>query len=228
MSAEINDFVPKSFPSEHQDGLYIVSYVNGIRMNCLIDTGASLTVIHPSKYLSIPEQGRPPLQKIDRHLRMADGGQIPAIGKTILTLDFGRGVKVDQTVVVADVEAPLVLGYDFQFLNKCLVDVGQCCIYINGQRFSCLLESRMNSIFKISISETVTIPPRTEVLLSGNIRDWKAESEELIMEPNDRFQSCTDVMISATLVKVGDLIPLRLINFSNVAKGYRSAILSIG
>ena len=88
---------------------------------------------------------------MDSHLRMADGGRLPVIGKVNLTLDFGQGVSIKQDLIVAEVEAPLVLGYDFQFVNKCLVDVGHTCIYIQEQRFNCLLESRMHSIFPIAL-----------------------------------------------------------------------------
>ena len=154
VSAEVGGSRSKSNIQNPQDGLYVVANINGERVNCLIDTGASLTVIHPDKYFNIPEKVRPPLEPINSNLRMADGGRIPAMGKTSLALDFGQGVVVEQSMVVADVEAPLVLGYDFQYSNSCLVDVRQSCISINGKKFNCLLESRMNSIFRITVSET--------------------------------------------------------------------------
>ena len=217
--ADDEDFLPESNShSGKQDGLYVTAHINGMRVNCLIDTGASLTVIHPDKYYRIPAEGRPPLQSMDSHLRMADGGRLPVIGKVNLTLDFGQGVSIKQDLIVAEVEAPLVLGYDFQFVNKCLVDVGHTCIYIQEQRFNCLLESRMHSIFRIVIHDTVIIPPRHEVIVAGKVKGGKPSCEEMVTEPNEEFQSCKELMVAKALIKVDEFVPIRLVNFSSETK----------
>ena len=50
VSADDEDFLPESNShSGKQDGLYVTAHINGMRVNCLIDTGASLTLIHPDK-----------------------------------------------------------------------------------------------------------------------------------------------------------------------------------
>ena len=136
---------------------------------------------------------------------------------------------VKHNVVVAEIEAPFVLGYDFQFLNQCLVDVGRTCIYINGLKFKCLLESGMNTIFRITASENVIIPPRTEVVVSGRIKGEKPFNHYLITEPNARFQSNKGVVVAKALVSVNDNIPIRFANFSNDVKTIQSeTVIAIG
>ena len=53
------------------EGMFLLAEIGGIAVNCLIDTGASLSTIHPALYNRMTE--KPLLSQSDVRLRMADG-----------------------------------------------------------------------------------------------------------------------------------------------------------
>ena len=66
--------------------LYLKMDIHGIFINCLVDTGSTLTILHSRKY-------------------------------------FGKSFK--QRFIVADIDVPAVLGYDFLHLHDCKIDMGE-------------------------------------------------------------------------------------------------------
>ena len=67
-----------------EDGLYLKAELNGIEVNCLIDTGANRSILHPKKYFSIPLNKRPPLTELRRNILLANGDRIKVLGQVFL------------------------------------------------------------------------------------------------------------------------------------------------
>ena len=95
------------------DGLYLPCSISGVKVNCLIDTGANTSIIHPKKYYSIPERSRANLQTVTSNIRLADGGKIQPLGEVILPLFIPDVGTLYQNFLVAETNEPLVLGCDF-------------------------------------------------------------------------------------------------------------------
>ena len=62
------------------DGLYIKEKLFDVAVNSLIDTGSTITVLHPRKYFELDERDRPCLKPDCGQLRMADGGAVTPLG----------------------------------------------------------------------------------------------------------------------------------------------------
>ena len=41
---------------------------------------------------------------------------------------------------------------------------------LNGDKLQCELESELHSVFRITLSETVTVPPNSEIVVQGKIK----------------------------------------------------------
>ncbi len=52
----------------------------GVTVNCLVDSGATLSVLHPDKYHAIPEARRPPMESNCGSIKMADGNLVVPLG----------------------------------------------------------------------------------------------------------------------------------------------------
>ena len=94
------------------DSLPLKITVNSILINCLVDTGSTLTVLHSRKYLEIPEEQRPTLLQSKVRLKMANGELVQTAGQADFYITV-NGKSLKQRFVVADIDVPAVLGYDF-------------------------------------------------------------------------------------------------------------------
>ncbi len=92
-------------------------------VNCLIDTGSTISVLHPDKHLTIPEDERPPLQPYNDNLVMGDGGKVRPMGKAKIEFQIGDSYVMAYTMVIAEVEVPAVLGYDFLKASGAVLDI---------------------------------------------------------------------------------------------------------
>ena len=59
-----------------EDGLYLKAELGGIEVNCLTDTGANRSILHPMKYFSLPLNKWPPLTELSKNILLANGDRI--------------------------------------------------------------------------------------------------------------------------------------------------------
>ena len=114
----------------------------------LIDTGANRLIINPRKFYSIPEKLRPSSQTIKKQIVLANSEKISTIGETTLSLATSVGI-FPQNLIVAEISEPLILGNDFLSQNRCLVDVANSCLHLNGKTLRCTLESKVECLFRL-------------------------------------------------------------------------------
>ena len=104
------------------DSLFLTSNAYGVDVKCLVDTGSTLSVLHPDKYYAIPKQHRPTLKPYKLKLRMGDGALKPTHGCSVIPLPF-NGQLIPQKMVIADTDVAGVLGYDFLYETAVSINV---------------------------------------------------------------------------------------------------------
>ena len=195
------------------DGLYIKVKLFDVAVNSLIDTGSTITVLHPRKYFELDERDRPCLKPDCGQLRMADGGAVTplGIGEFKITL---CGVTVDHPVIVADIEAPMILGYDFLHDHDCQLHLGTGVLTFRGQSMQCTRETKMShifSVFRIKVQDTVLIPPRCEMIVTGKLES--DENQCVLVEPSHSSLTLDGILVARTLVQSENgQVPLRVMN----------------
>ncbi len=167
----------------------------GIDISCLIDTGATLSIIHPEKYYAIPQCKRPPIQSSTNKLRMGDGGLVSPIGSVIIPLEFS-GQIIPHRMIIADIEAPAVLGYDFLYENAGLVNIRERYVTLNGSNIPCQLESKMPSVFRIILRENVVVPANTEVVVNAKVEGNYTELNNALIEPYNNKLANIGILVS--------------------------------
>ena len=147
------------------EGLYLDVTVENLTLSSQIDTGSMVSIIHTKRFYLLPMLIRETVSPTRCVLRMADGRPVGCKGTTFLPLCIGS--KVYQQVLIADIEAPFLIGYDFLYDKQCSLDISKGLLLFPDQTIDCKLESEMPMRFKIAIGETVEIPANSEMITSG-------------------------------------------------------------
>ena len=106
---------PDPLTSEHnkqRKGLFVKGSIGGVQTNFLVDIGSNSTIVMPEVYQKIPELVRPDLEDVVSSILLADGHQLPFVGKAAITVQLGR-IEVLHEVWIADIGLERILGMDF-------------------------------------------------------------------------------------------------------------------
>ena len=198
--------------------MYLPVKVLGQDITCLIDTGSTLTVLHPRKYEALPDQEKP--ARVDGlesgSLRMADGHLMPHQGIVTLPLTLADGFVVEHPVVLADIDVPLILGFDFLQRHQGVLDTVGGTLSVKGTTLQCIPENTMPSVFRIGLLRTVVVPPESEIIVPGQVLGTPAYTQAVI-EPMSSFISRQpDILIGRVLADPSaGCVPLRVMNLSS-------------
>ena len=112
-------------------GLFVPAFVNGLPINCLVDTGATLTIISTKVWETLGRSSLT-LSTFDQVISTASGSPIEVTGRTRVQLKVADcSCYVD--VIIANIDNELILGLDFLKLMDCQIDVGQETMVIQGR-----------------------------------------------------------------------------------------------
>ena len=136
------------------DSLFLTGNAYGVDIKFLVDTGATLSILHPDKYYTIPKKHIPPLEPYKLKLRMGDGALRSTLGCSVIPLVF-NGQLLPQKMVIADIDVSGVLGYDFLYESAVSINVRDGSLALNGSKVQCELESELPSVFRVTVGETI-------------------------------------------------------------------------
>ena len=193
------------------EGMFLLAEIGGIAVNCLIDTGASLSTIHPALYNRMTE--KPLLSQSDVRLRMADGSLVPVCGEASFSVQI-KGVSYTQTMAVAEIETPVVLGYDFMCEHHCQINVPKGEVHLNGNLIKCVYESTLPSIFRIQVAENVIVPQATEMIIPARIEGCTPHITKGIIEAEGQAFKNGLLVAKTVIDPCLDFVPLRVLNVS--------------
>ena len=67
---------------------YVPGNVQGVSTDLLIDSGSTYTIVDKGLFENIPENSRPPLEKINLVLRSANGETLEVCGQTTMKIEI--------------------------------------------------------------------------------------------------------------------------------------------
>lgn len=107
----------------------------------------------------------------------------------------GHGQVLPQKMVIANIDVAGVLGYDLLYENAVSIN-------LNGNKVQCELESDLPSVFRVTISETITIPPNSEMIARSKINNDLFRCHQAIVEQTNSRLSEKGILVAKTLVGV--------------------------
>ena len=194
----------------NEAGMFIKAKVNGLNATVLVDTGATVTLVSIKLFESITS---PVMTEMKREILTASRSKLNVLGKTIIDIDI-NGYVCSNVAIVADINVDGILGLDLHRSQHCTINVAKGSILIQGHEV-CLQFDGQIGCYRIAMAETVNMPPRSEIIVKGNIKDTVLPFAQLgIVEPTQEFVKSDKGLLGRTLVEVHEQVPLRIMILS--------------
>ena len=110
------------YVANKSSGLYIDCKINSIPTECLIDTGATLSIISIKAWDIISQNSSMTPQTFKSGIYTASGSPVDVKGKISVMVEVG-GIKYVTEMVVADIDIDDILGLEFLKANNCQLDM---------------------------------------------------------------------------------------------------------
>ncbi|VDI22073.1 Hypothetical predicted protein [Mytilus galloprovincialis] len=191
--------------------MFIEVKVNGRKAKMLIDTGATVSLISKQIFDSMHSHVLSPM---DREILTANGSPLVLFGKTIIDIEL-NGYVCSNIAVVADLQIDGILGIDFQRNQDCVINLTRGSIWVNGRETRLHFEGQIGC-YRVSVAQTVQLPPRSEVMVPGTVRGPVLPNQQVgIVEPTQEFVDTNKGLLGRILVKNQEKVPLRFMNLSD-------------
>ena len=196
--------------------LYLTADINGVQVSVLLDSGATVSVIHPSVLSKVLLRGDVPLEGRPGQIRIADGSVLDTQGSAKLGLKFPDSDRIlEQDFMVAAVDVAVVLGLDFFKQHHCTVDFGKNVLTVGGRVHRCSMLRNMPKVFRITMADTVVVPPLCEMIIPGKV-EGNPHFTQAFVESRDYPLCHGNIAMAKMLINpTRSGVPLRVANISS-------------
>ena len=191
--------------------MYVDCKINNIPTECLVDTGATLSILSIKAWDIISQHSTSKLQPFKSEIFTASGVQINVRGKASVMVDI-NGMHCMTEMAVADIDLDAILGLDFLKANRCQLNIDDNSLLINDKPCKLTMDGKIGC-YRITVADKVEIPSRSEVIIEGKVQLPISKANSLaIIEPTDGSFFTGKGMVAKALVHTKDKVPLRIIN----------------
>lgn len=152
------------------------------KLNVIIDTGSSVTILASSIFNKMTQQEQPTLRSFNDKLLMADGSELPVLGVTDIPFLFDN-LTITHATVIADIESDGLIGLDFMKQNNCEISYGRKTFSINGHSLKFKEELGGSVSCRIKAAQTVVIPPNSESVVQGRVLNARRAGDCAVTVP---------------------------------------------
>ncbi|MCG7878981.1 MAG: retroviral-like aspartic protease family protein, partial [Candidatus Thiodiazotropha taylori] len=197
-----------------EEGYFVCAKIQNVPVTFLIDTGSNVTILKKDFLEKFPLEVQQSIKPTNTKLLSVTGEITPFLGKTILSIEIGAQ-KVQQKVLVANIENDGILGMDFLTAHQCDLMLTQKLLKIKGEKVRCFANSReaQPTCCRVAISEYVVVPPGTEMVVEGFITDVMDRRGTGLVEVDTGFLHKKGLLVAKSLVCPSyGTIPIRIAN----------------
>ena len=193
------------------DGFFTTGKVEDRRINWLIDTGCTVTIISTKVFEKIHPDERPELQPYEKNLLSADDSLIKVQGQTKFNIQLGEKL-IQHPCLVANISNEGLLGMDFLQTHHMVIDFSTNKITCEGEVLIARCREGQNHACRVMVAEHVTIPPESRTIIQAQTKKPLASGTWLI-EPLSHTPGHKPVIVGKTLVSTcGTKMPVELMN----------------
>lgn len=157
------------------DGLYIRSFVQGVPISLLVDTGANISILSVDFFENLCINVKPPLVNVKIAMMTATGEVSPFHRKGIFSVTlYGKDFIHEMWVAQIKGDGTCILGLDFLMKHKCDVLISQQMIKFGNSSIPYYKSSIEASCCRVIVAETTNIPANSESILQGKVMDVEA------------------------------------------------------
>ncbi|CAC5405165.1 unnamed protein product [Mytilus coruscus] len=119
-----------------------------------------------------------------------------------------------QRFVIAEIDAPAIIGYNFLYSKNCKLDIRHSKLTIEDFEIVCQKEFQMSSIFKIASEQNVILPPNSETIIMSKVLGDSSHLMDAMIEPI--MKQDNEILVARALVDPSNgRIPLRIANLTS-------------
>ena len=198
------------------------------QINAVLDTAAEVTILKTdvAKKLGIPyNSGKKFTLKTaaeQQDMKM-EAYLVPNVKFKIQNKNF----KTD--ILVAPIADEMLLGLQFFKEHKSSIDISNTCLYLDGMKIEALISPAQGSdpysVSQVSISETVSVPPKSIKFISIHLNQLPVPaSNEILIEP---INTNPDILVPYAVVKSDLRVPISLLNLTDkTVKMHRDQVVA--
>lgn len=155
----------------------------------------------------IPTARRPKLEA-SRSLASVDGKPLKEKGKATFNIEIGD-LKLQRALVVAEMEDDILLGLDILMKGEkgpADITLSEGVVLLNGFIIPVVQIGHSDSVRKVVSAVNVIIPPKSEIIVDVLVeridKDYFSDSQEFLIEPNQKFIGKYPVLMANCLLDI--------------------------
>lgn len=208
---------------------YLAAKVGGFESMVLVDSGAALSVI-PKQVWLIATNGGSELMEHSGNVSAANGGGMGVVGRWQTVCQFEALALVAEFLVADIPSQDILLGFDFLSKYGAVIDFGEQTCRIMGKSLPLVVPKDSERPQPVAVQSDTVIPPRSEAIISGVVRNGFCEHAEGFLEPATSLSKHCDILVARVVCRVENgVVPVRVINVTEgplpLKKGMRVGTL---
>ena len=170
-------------------------------MQLLIDTGAGVSLLSQSAYQGLGAR-KPKMKSSKTNLTTANGEPLESQGTCRLSFRLD-GQRFSHDMVIGDLSGISgILGMDFLIKNGAEIDIASGVLRLHGRAVKLCREST-SMCARIKVTDTVSVPPHSEMFVKAKVAgEWAESAEEGLIEPLTPSRSGNAFDVPRAMVKV--------------------------
>ena len=203
---------------------HVAGYINGVAINFMVDTGASVSLLHADIWRRLTADCNLVLEAWHRKLIGVEGSPLSVLGTANLGVGLGGITVQSDFLVAAGLSSDAIIGLDFLEKHEAVINLGQGVLHLKGRAIpllktspNCVLNANSTSI-NLRINETIELPAMSGIDIIVHVPAFNTRKQDWLVEAT---QQETSFIVANAVVTPWEFentlnIPVRLVNPSPV------------
>ena len=194
-------------------------YINGVAVNFMVDTGASVSLLHADIWNEITTDCDLGLEAWHRKLIGMEGSPLSVLGTATLGVGLGGITVQSDFLVAAELSSKAIIGLDFLEKHEAVLNLGQGVLHLKGRaiplgKTSPISAMGVNNI-NLKINETIELPAMSGMDIIIQVPPFTVTGQDWLVEATQ--QETSFIVANAVVVPDNTFnIPVRLVNPSSL------------
>ena len=199
-------------PSNQKKTLLVEAKINGNSRLCIVDTGASISLISRDEWESLKSNDGPLLPS-DIVAEAANNSPIGILGKVNVLLEVNDTQRsYHEFYVVSEMISEVILGLDWLMNHQVVIDTSKMLLKFPDSHCQPLTvhDSSLKNPAVVELSDDIEIPGRHEIIQTAHVRNPMIN--ESVLEPNFNLAE-KGVFVASVLVRPKEQkVPIQIVN----------------
>jgi hypothetical protein len=180
----------------------------------LVDSGANVSILRKDVFDNSPPSCRSQIKPVSMNLLTATGESSQFLGKADVEIKLGNHTFKHE-ILLAEIKDTAILGMDFLSSHGIDVLSSKGCLNVKSETIPCFTRKGDIKCSRISVVETVEIPPESEMIIKGRAVGPISYDSVGIVESTEHFVEQTGIFIARDVVQQNsNCIPMRVVNLN--------------